>query len=138
MVRLNSPLTPCQLSLPGKPALPSALPFIIQICDDWNTESCQLERTGHRDPGQSHCFKLVNDALELLKTINKPLAVLSICGPYRSGKSYFVSPRLLGSSPAGIFQIGRDSMRACTKGIWMATTILECEEFATVSVKMIN
>ena len=66
--------------------------------------------------------------LELLRSIDKPLAILSICGPYRSGKSYFMS-RLLGSP--GAFQLGH-SMRACTRGIWMATTILECEEFATI------
>ena len=37
--------------------------------------------------------------------------------------------RLLGSP--GAFQLGQ-SMRACTCGIWMATTILECEQFATI------
>ena len=70
----------------------------------------------------------MDDAVELLRSIDKPLAVLSICGPYRSGKSYFIS-RALGSP--GAFKLGH-SMQACTRGIWMATTVLECYDFATV------
>ena len=56
------------------------------------------------------------------------IAVLSICGPYRSGKSYFMS-RLIGRPEA--FQMGH-GMRTCTRGIWMATAILECQQFAIV------
>ena len=37
--------------------------------------------------------------------------------------------RLLGSP--GTFQLGH-TMRACTHGIWMATTVLECDEFAAI------
>ena len=37
--------------------------------------------------------------------------------------------RLMGRPEA--FQLGH-SMRACTRGIWMATTILECQQFAIV------
>ena len=73
-------------------------------------------------------FKVVEDALALLRGIDKPLAVLSICGPYRSGKSYFIS-RVLGSP--GAFKLGH-SMQACTRGIWIATTVLENQEFAAV------
>ena len=120
-----SSLTPRQLSLPGR-GLPPALPLIISCQDSWNPDSCKLETI--QEDRQDHHLKLVEDALELLRSINKPLAVLSICGPYRSGKSYFLS-RLLGNH--GAFQLGH-SMRACTRGIWMATTILECEEFATI------
>ena len=118
-------LTPRELALPGK-ALPSALPLIISCQDSWDPDSCKLE-TGKQD-GQHHGLQLVEDALELLRTINKPLAVLSICGPYRSGKSYFMS-RLMGRPEA--FQLGH-GMRACTRGIWMATAVLECQQFAIV------
>ena len=118
-------LTPRELALPGK-ALPPAIPLIISCQDSWDPDSCKL-KTGKQD-GQHHGLQLVEDALELLRTINKPLAVLSICGPYRSGKSYFMS-RLMGRPEA--FQLGH-GMRACTRGIWMATTILECQQFAIV------
>ena len=117
--------TPRQLSLPDR-TLPPALPLIISTQYSWNPHSCKLETT--KTDTQDHHLQLVEGTLELLQSIDKPLAILSICGPYRSGKSYFMS-RLLGSP--GAFQLGH-SMRACTRGIWMATTILECEEFAAV------
>lgn len=125
MVEEATSLTPRQLSLPDR-SLPPALPLIISTQDSWNPDSGKLETT--KTDSQDHHLQLVEGTLELLRSIDKPLAILSICGPYRSGKSYFMS-RLLGSP--GAFQLGH-SMRACTRGIWMATTILECEEFATI------
>ena len=120
-------LVPHQLSLPGGRNLPPSIPLIISRQDNWNPLSCQLETPEKQDPN-NHTLKLVDDALQLLCTIDKPLAVLSICGPYRSGKSYFIS-RALGSP--GTFKLGH-SMQACTRGIWMATTVLECQDFAIV------
>ena len=67
-------------------------------------------------------------ALELLRGINKPVAVLSIAGPCRSGKSYILS-RLLGSHDA--FQLGH-TMDPKTFGIWMGTTALECDDYVIV------
>ena len=121
----SSSLVPRQLSLPGK-TLPPSIPLIISSQDNWDPDTYQLEtdKTARKDTR----FKLVEDALMLLRAIDKPLAVLSICGPYRSGKSYFIS-RVLGRP--GAFKLGH-SMQACTRGIWMATTVLECQEFATV------
>ena len=116
---------PRELTLPGK-IFPPSIPLIISSQDNWNSDSNQLE-TGKQDPN-SYSFKLVDDAVGLLQTIDKPLAVLSICGPYRSGKSYFIS-RVLGSP--GAFKLGH-SMQACTRGIWMATTVLECQNYTTV------
>ena len=115
-----------QLSLPDR-TLPPSVPLIISSQDHWDTANCQLVTPKTPDPND-HSLKLVEDGLALLRSIDKPLAVLSICGPYRSGKSYFLS-RVLGSP--GAFKLGH-SMQACTRGIWMATTALECEEFAVV------
>ena len=67
-------------------------------------------------------------ALKLLNTIKKPLAVLSITGPTRTGKSYILS-RFLGDPEA--FQLGHTA-DACTKGIWMSTSVLECDKFCVV------
>ena len=66
--------------------------------------------------------------LEILSGINKPVAVLSIAGPCRSGKSYFLS-RLLGSQDA--FQLGHTTDPQ-TFGIWMGTTALECDDYVIV------
>ena len=120
-------LVPRQLTLANEKGLPPSVPLIISSKDHWNPATCQLETAEKPDPN-SHSLQLVEDGLELLRSIDKPLAVLSICGPYRSGKSYFIS-RVLGSP--GAFRLGH-SMQACTKGIWMATSVLECDEFATV------
>ena len=60
-----------------------------------------------------------------METIHKPVAVLSIAGPTRTGKSYILS-RLLGDPEA--FELGHTA-RACTKGIWMSTSVLECSEY---------
>ena len=62
--------------------------------------------------------------MKLLKELgDKPLAVLAIAGPYRTGKSYILS-RMLGSTDA--FDLGH-TMNAKTFGIWMGTTVLECD-----------
>ncbi len=120
-----SSLTPRDLTLPGR-SLPPAMPLIISTQDRWDPHSCKLET--HQHNSQPQYLQLVTDTLQLLGTINKPVAILSICGPYRSGKSYFIS-RLLGRP--GAFQLGH-RMQACTRGIWMATTVLECEQFAII------
>ena len=77
-------------------------------------ESCKLQVSSER--GQYHGEKLVGI---ILRGIDKPLAVLSICCLYRSGKSYFMS-RLLGRP--GVRSTCR-SQRACTHGTWTATLI---------------
>ena len=100
---------------------------MVSLCDSQKTEDC----------GPSIPFAVLNDkkeivliehALKLLKTITKPVAVLTICGPYRTGKSYYLS-RFLGDKP--IFE-SSDKWEPCTKGMMMATMILECDEFAVV------
>ena len=63
-----------------------------------------------------------------MNTIKKPVAVLSIAGPARTGKSYILS-RLLGDPKA--FQLGHTT-DACTKGIWMSTSVLECKEYCII------
>ena len=68
-------------------------------------------------------------AQELLNTIDKPVAVLSIAGPTRTGKSYILS-RFLGADSEA-FQLGHTT-RAHTKGIWMSTSVLECDEYCVI------
>ena len=129
-----------QLELPGK-TVPSSVPLILPNTHEWNSKEASVitkpfkreesgkqgSATGSRDLE----LVLIEDAVTLLQTIRKPLAVLSICGPYRSGKSYFLS-RVLGKCP-GVFQLGH-TMRACTIGLWISTIILECEDYAILLV----
>ena len=70
------------------------------------------------------------EALELLKTLDKPVGVLSICGPLRSGKSTFMS------LVAGGKEVFKSSpiLQPCTNGIWLSTTALECDEYILLFV----
>ena len=120
--------TTFKLGLPGKTPVPTTIPLIVRSNFKYNSEKNQLEevqeeleRTGHRPS-----LRLLPDAISLLRTIDKPVAVVAVCGPYRTGKSYLLS-RILGVSDA--FQLGHTTS-ACTHGIWMATQVLECDEFA--------
>ena len=70
-----------------------------------------------------------SQATDLLRTIHKPVAVVGICGPYRSGKSYFMS-RLTGSDD---FKVSH-SMDPCTKGIWISTRFKELEHCTVVAL----
>ena len=55
-----------------------------------------------------------------LESLDGPLAVVVICGPYRSGKSSLLNKCLL-DCPAGQgFGVG-NTISACTKGIWLST-----------------
>lgn len=81
-----------------------------------------------KQEGVRNYLCLEDEALSLLNNIAKPVAVLSICGPYRTGKSYFLSQMLNSTST---FQVGCTT-NPCTTGIWMATSVLESEEFVIV------
>ena len=67
------------------------------------------------------------EAKKLLYAITKSVAVLSICGPYRTGKSYFLS-RVLGGDD---FEVTH-SRDPCTKGIWMSTNVLEFDDHVLI------
>ena len=69
------------------------------------------------------------EALDLLKSIKKPVAVVGICGPHRSGKSYFMS-RIMGSDNE--FTVNNHVGKPCTRGIWMSTSVLAVEEYAVI------
>ena len=108
--------------------IPPSIPLVVPQDCDYDPVSFTITKRAVLYEAQQAKHYLVPKALELLSTIKKPVAVLSICGPYRSGKSYFLS-RILGVPNA--FNISH-TMKACTRGIWMATTALECDEFVIV------
>lgn len=126
-------LRPLVLSHPLRQTLPPSIPLIIHGNSEWDADSnklleVQLEDDREEETMKGAPLKVVNEALEILNSINKPIAVLSICGPFRTGKSYLLS-HILGIP--GAFEVGH-SMNACTKGVWMATTVLECEDYAVI------
>ena len=131
------------LELPGK-TLPPSLPLILPSTHTWDPERGKVVerhnplaglqdedgvRIPRRPPPSEIKLELVPDAIALLSSVRRPLAVLSICGPFRSGKSYFLS-RLLGRE---FFEVGQ-GMKACTIGLWMSTALLEKEEYSILLV----
>lgn len=124
-----------KLSLPNHEDVSQAIPLVLQSTYQWNKATGTVTVTEPKQNGEASIetapssaskeLQLVPEALELLKTIQKPIAVLAICGPYRTGKSFFIS-RVVGET--GTFKLGH-SMEVCTRGIWLSTTALECDEF---------
>ena len=101
--------------------------FKIRSLKDDLDPSIQLAEFRQGDHGQK-CLSLNDEALQLLSNISKPVAIVSICGPYRSGKSYFLSQLLRNTSTFKASSRGDP----CTFGIWMATSVLECSEFSVI------
>ena len=126
MAMANGCFRPADLRLPSNTTSEqlAAIPLVHLSNYKWNKEAGSLVPVDEKETGVP-TLQLVPEALELLKTINKKVAVLAVCGPYRSGKSFFIS-RVL--DKPGTFKLGH-SMEACTRGIWLSTTALECEEF---------
>ena len=111
-----------KLTVPGMSELPSSVPLIYPNNGTYNLTKNVLSLD--EDKPRSG-FQVLPEALKLLESIQKPVAVVSICGPCRTGKSYILS-RVLGSGDA--FALGH-TMHAKTFGIWMGTSVLECDEF---------
>jgi hypothetical protein len=88
------PDIPAALLANAPAALPEAIPFI-----QW--------REGR--------FEVESKAVDILKRITGKVAIVSVAGPYRTGKSFLLN-RLIGRQSG--FQVG-STVRACTKGIWL-------------------
>jgi hypothetical protein len=58
------------------------------------------------------------EAVDFLSNLSGPISVVSIAGPYRTGKSTFLNRVLLDAPPGSGFGVG-GSVNACTKGIWV-------------------
>ena len=110
------------LQHPELGTLPSSVPLVIPDDTEYDFASNELRLIEGKPRSK---LILVPQTLELIKTIKKNLGILSICGPCRTGKSYVLS-RMLGSSDA--FELGH-TMDPKTFGIWVGTTVLECDEF---------
>ena len=82
----------------GKP-----IPFIT--VDENNADNTEEDKK----------FIVNEEALNALRNIQTPIAVIAIAGLYRTGKSFLVN-RIIGQQKG--FQVG-PTVEACTKGIWL-------------------
>ena len=106
-------------------SLPYSIPLFLSKGWTYN-EHFVLKYEEHS--GSDDILQVVPEGLHLIRSIEKPVAVLAVCGPLRSGKSFFAS-QLVGVPSA--FGVGHE-LTVCTHGIWMSTHILECDDFAVV------
>ena len=113
------------LTLPDR-TFPPSIPLVLPSNYEYDQSTNSVKKIPQDSGGPPPRLCIIDDALKLMRAIKKPVGVLSICGPYRSGKSYILS-RTLGVEDAFITS---HRMQACTRGIWMATTILEDDKFA--------
>ena len=110
---------------PGLGTLPPSMPLIIPNDTSYDISTNQLEQI----PGEKRSsLKIVPETLHLLETIDRPVAVVAIGGPCRTGKSYILS-RMLGS--VDDFALGH-TFNAQTFGIWVGTTVLDGDEFTVL------
>ena len=71
-------------------------------------------------------------ALDFLRQIRRPIAVVVIGGRYRSGKSFLLNKLLRLPARSG-FQTG-STINACTKGIWLHPVLLEKDGQAALAM----
>ena len=103
-------------------SLPPSMPLVIPNDLQYDFSSNALRPiAGERRSS----LKIVPETLQLLEGVSGPVGMLAIGGPCRTGKSYVLS-RMLGSGDA--FALGH-TMDPKTFGIWIGTTVLECDEF---------
>lgn len=67
-------------------------------------------------------FQVNEEALRLIESFRAPLAVCTICGPYRSGKSFLLNA--LTGNAGRAFRVG-STTKACTEGLWIWGSPLE-------------
>ena len=75
-------------------------------------------------------FALNPEAITFLRTIQKPVKIVTIMGTYRKGKSFLLNLLL---QQREIFKVshGTDS---CTKGIWISKNIYEENDCAYIFI----
>lgn len=91
------------------------------------------------DFGDDGCFRVNDEAVAILAKVEAPMAVVSVAGLYRTGKSFLLNRVILqnhGSSGAHGFVVG-PTTRACTKGIWMWSEPLQAVDVHGRSVNVV-
>ena len=66
-------------------------------------------------------YEFSSEAKEFLSTIKGPIAIISMAGLFRTGKSFFLN-RVLLQQESG-FGVG-STINACTRGIWLWTGVI--------------
>ena len=63
-------------------------------------------------------FKVNEEAIQFLNSLEGSISVVSVAGMYRTGKSFLLNRILLNAPANNGFQVG-NTTRACTRGVWI-------------------
>lgn len=88
-----------------------AIPLCLPNNYRWNASTGECSNTGEKRSS----LVIVDEALQKLKILKGPVCVVSITGPYRTGKSFILSEVFCQPE---VFPLGH-SLDAVTMGIWM-------------------
>ena len=71
-------------------------------------------------------FVIANDAIQILKRLHGPVAIVSVCGRARMGKSTLLN-QLLGKLSGGSHKgfTTASTHKPCTKGLWLWSKPIE-------------
>jgi len=69
-------------------------------------------------------YEFSSEAKDFLTTIKGPIAIISMAGLFRTGKSFFLN-RVLIQQESG-FSVG-ETINACTRGIWLWTGVIPAQ-----------
>jgi len=105
-------------------------------------QDAPMQLVGVAREGDKWKFRVNDDAAKILESYGqRRVSVATICGPYRTGKSYLLN-LLLGRIQRGekLFSVG-NTTQACTQGLWMwgstagpdgsTMLYLDCEGFGS-------
>ena len=70
-------------------------------------------------------YHVYPEAIKYLKTLTRPLAIVSVVGLYRTGKSYLLN-RILDVKKGQSFQVS-PTVKSCTKGLWLMQPAIHFE-----------
>ena len=79
------------------------------------------DNSSGNDEASHRLVKVPKAGWDMLEALQAPISVISLLGPYRSGKS-FLGSRFLNTS--NVFRVG-PTLEGCTVGIWISTTALK-------------
>lgn len=141
------PQTPSMVDLPPSAVAPPAAHTPLKTAPAPAISASQgapVQLVSVARRGDKWHFEVNEEAARVLEAYGKrPVAVCTVCGPYRTGKSYLLN-LLLGRIQKGNsqFRVGSTS-RACTEGLWMwgagdsfggdgsALIFMDCEGFGS-------
>jgi len=72
-------------------------------------------------------YHVFPNAIKYLNTLTRPLAIISVVGLYRTGKSYLLN-RILDAPKNQCFKVS-PTIKSCTKGLWLMAPVIHREDY---------